>query len=698
MSLGSKTLGFFGTLGDALWSDPTPGVPTQQSLTPLGQFPIAIDGRLFPIDLSFEPYRRVAYKWTSLPPQREAVTYDNIPGEGAVNIEGLWQRGQIDWKMGAGEQYLDIERDSQSSRFFESKGIDPFTYPYQATILPDTVQQYASANTNLKVVRCGTGVYIADGASLYYVSAWGATPVVCTYFTGGGVTQINDICSNDAAVYIATNNYIYYCLAGTTSLIEYAAADVDGAPYGGYSMVKWCNDQVIAASANRLYGFPFNWVIGTAPDPSGIGAGACVLMTHSNPNWVWSDAVGGETQTYISGYVSQNGANFSGCVYRSSLNTTAANNSIPWTLNFPVQALPMSPDEYPTCLASYLNFIFVGTNNGIRMCQTLSIYDPTANATGDLKAGPFIPNLLQPVSQPVTAIVGDGRFVWFAWSNYDSTSTGLGKLDLTTFIAGDPLAPAYCSDLMVTGQGTVTSLAWDPNLRQVMFAVAGMGVYTPDVLANGTVNNYVDQATLMSSIFMYGIKDEKIPVFFDYGVEIEAGTCGAQLVTNPLNPELTQTYTIPAVSATSNAQVQVPENIRAEQFRTILTLSAGVNGSGQRAYSPTLYRWTVEAWPAISTSASYEISLIVRNFRNNTQNGQKFVSNPYEVFSWFDNLRFNQTIVTFQEGQMSANVIVYTIEPIPHKEAGVVGYGLEGDIVVTLRTIGRLTFTPLATQ
>lgn len=695
MALGAEVLGFNGPLGDALWKDPTPGDPTSASLVPLGNFPIAVNGRTFAIDLDFQNIlgRRVVYKWTSLPPQREAVTYDNIPGEGAVNIEGLWQRGQINWSMGAGEQYLDVERDSQSARFYESKGVDPFTMPYQVTLLPDVVNQYSTSNSNVKAVRCGTSVYVIDGTSVYYISGWGASPQLLGYgFLATAPSAFYDICSNDSYVYVATNVGIVYfhgASAYPTIAAQYALPD-SGNP-GGYTMVKWCNDQVIAAYKNVLYGFRFNFSAGSAPSSGDI------LLQHANPSWVWSSAVGGETQTYISGYVSQNGSNFSGCVYRSALNTSSASNSIPWVLNTPVQALPMSPDEYPVCLASYLNFIFVGTNQGIRMCQTLSIYDPSANATGDLKSGPFIPNLLQPVSNPVTAIVGDGRFVWFAWSNYDSTSTGLGKLDLTTFIAGDPLAPAYCSDLMVTGQGIVNSLDWDPNLRVPMFAVAGKGVYTPDISSSGAINNYVAQGTVSSPIFMYGIKDPKIPVFFDYGVEIESGTCGAQLITNPLNPELQQTYTIPSVSSSSDAQVSVPENIRAEQFRTVMTLSAGTDGSGNRSYSPTWYRWTVEAWPAISTSSSYEISLIIRNFREMNQNGQNFYSNPYEVFSWFDNLRFNQTIVTFQEGQMSANVIVYTVEPIPHKESGIIGYGLEGDLVVTLRTIGRINFTPIET-
>ena len=49
---------------------------------------------------------------------------------------------------------------------------------------------------------------------------------------------------------------------------------------------------------------------------------------------------------------------------------------------------------------------------------------------------------------PVQSMVGNNRFVYFGWNNYDGESTGLGRMDLSTFI--DTQAPALTSDLMVT--------------------------------------------------------------------------------------------------------------------------------------------------------------------------------------------------------------------------------------------------------
>jgi hypothetical protein len=94
--------------------------------------------------------------------------------------------------------------------------------------------------------------------------------------------------------------------------------------------------------------------------------------------------------------------------------------------------------------------------------------------------------------------------VWFGWTNYDSTSTGLGRLDLKTFI--DDLTPAYASDLMATGQGTVTSVV--TYLGKRWFTATGLGAYreTTSKVASGTV---------VSGRITYGLPDTKTAVKID---------------------------------------------------------------------------------------------------------------------------------------------------------------------------------------
>lgn len=436
-----------------------------------------------------------------------------------------------------------------------------------------------------------------------------------------------------------------------------------------------------------------------------------VLYTHQNASWVWSDATGGETQLYIAGYVKSSAGSYSGCIYRANLlgsstsvqsGVSIISNSVlamPFALDTPVQALPMSPDEFPTCIKSYLNYIFVGTNRGIRMCQTLNVFDPTATAKGDLKAGPLIPNRLQPVTNSVTSIVGDGRFVWFTWSNYDGTSTGLGKMNLQQFIGQDPLAPVYASDLMVTGQGIINSLDWDPINMVPVMAVQGLGVYGPyatNLGGNLTATQYVASGTLTSSYYDFGIAEPKIPVYFDYGCYLPAtgGSMSATVVMDPLSPTPV-TLSAPAFTLnTQNPEVSILQtggsNDRGRQFQTTVTLT-----TTNTAYSPQMHRWTMKAW-ATPVQGSI-ISAVISLFTSDIADNQHVSLDPQAEFYWLESLRWNQTLVTYTAGQLSVTAVIDAVNDIPDEPRGQYTGGFQGTVALMLKTIGPYVFTPTAT-
>ena len=497
---------------------------------------------------------------------------------------------------------------------------------------------------------------------------------------------------------------------------------------------------VQATASTKNYGYNTNWTVasvvnatsftitasasvygniawgGYVTQPSQAGTYAPdVLITHENPNWVWSDAVGGQTQVYFAGYVQSTSGKYGGQVLRSDMlgSSTSSSNGLqsiasasvsqPWMLDTPLVALPMAPDEYPTCLAAYLNYIFVGSNRGVRMAQTLSVYDPTATATGDLKAGPLIPNQLQPVTLPVTGIVGDGRYVWFTWNNYDGTSTGLGKLNLQTFIKGDPLAPVYASDLMVTGQGTINSLLWNPITNVPIMAIAGLGVYGPYATNAGgvmTATQYVTSGSVTSSYFDFGIAEPKIPVYFDYGVYlpesggVAQGTCSASVVMDPL---AASPYTLTIPSFTSNSQA-VEQSVtypsatqdRGRQFQTTVTLT-----TSNTSMTPTLFRWTLKAWPTPVQGTI--ISAVISLFTHDSVDSQELAFDPDVEYAWLEGLRWNQTRITYTAGQISVMGVVYLINDIPHKARGDYKGGFEGTVALQIKTIGPMTYTAAPT-
>ena len=955
----------------------------------------------FAIDTSFEPYRREAFRHKSIPAQRQSIQMTNITGEGTVNTEGLWRREQTEWSMGAGQFSLDRKGDAQETRFLNSKGVDVFSYPLQATLLPDTYRKDSgTVGYDLLAIRCNGYVVTSTGSTVTaYDTSWapttltfdtsgtqthGSTPNLFTFPAFSAPSVVYSITSNDTYIYAATDTGLWFCNLGnsgpnwytpSTVFEPYAANDItlaqDGTTllYPVYTMVRWANDQLIASAGARLFAFqprtalsfPFfgvtptisdisknivninattgqqggyNIVSGTtvtgnnyvtlisvaqtyrvakgmaitgagiqtgttvtdvdytggtqkvyislpctasasgvsftvlggvltgivtsatphnllegqsitvqnsttqatiysaayssgtmtiATSPSGTpplfghglsvgesftitsstlkdsgvvktvvdnytftydttltsnggyttgsysgivtGTGAYgfnadytvtaiidtnrfivliptnlsevqgyggqyissnppdMLITHQNPNWVWSDATGGETQVYFSGYVSGTHSG-NGCIYRSSLlgssttsstgvqSITTTSVSQPFNLDVPVQALPMSPDEYPVCIQSYLNYIFIGTNRGIRMTQTLSVYDPTATALGDLKSGPLIPNILQPVTSPVSAIIGDGRYVWFAWSDYDATSTGLGRLDLGTFIAGDPLAPAYASDIMVTGSGSVNSLVWDNTTNTPLMAIGGLGVYGPYSTNNGgvpVVTQYVPSGTITSGTFDYGIPDPKIPMFFDFGAVATGNSYVTATVTpEPNDPSLSSAlgvYTIPSptesvIKFTSGGPTEfdiispVTNSIvttSSKQFQTKINLYAGSSNT----VSPVLHRWTLKSWPTVVQGTM--ITVVVGLFSIQVVDGMEVYSDPYKEFKWLEDLRTTQTPITYTEGPLSALGVIDLLDLIPHKRRDNFENGFEGDCVISIKTLAPYQYNPPST-
>ena len=228
--------------------------------------------RNFVIDTSFEPYRREAFRHRSIPPQRQSIMMTNIVGEGTVNTEGLWRREQVEWSMGAGQYSLDRKGDSQETRFYNSKGVDVFSYPLQAKLLPDVERVDAlTANNNMMATRCGDKVVVVNGSSVVYYTtsasgSWGS-PTTCTYNTvygGSTPSVIRSIDANDTYTFIATDTGVWFSnigrsgspyITGASEFRLYAANDVSTNFTGGYDVVRWANDQIVASRGSRLYAF-----------------------------------------------------------------------------------------------------------------------------------------------------------------------------------------------------------------------------------------------------------------------------------------------------------------------------------------------------------------------------------------------------------------------------------------------------------
>ena len=448
---------------------------------PSAPFQVSIGGRPYDVDTEFKPYLRDAFRHRSIAAQREAIDLTNLPGEGTVNVEDLWRRGADTWTLGAGQNYLD-RKTSAPNRFWESKGMET-ALTWQATLLPECINVKSSSEGRMSVLAVSGYVYAALGNTVYF-----STNLVTW-------TQVTTEPGGTAAFHGWATN-------GKTIWMAYGAGGIQIAGVGGPTMSQYCAGTITAVG----------W-LGTLLAGGWLGSEALRGrgdIRHHRPDTPGHTALheperhmalGGLLLGRLGGVPGRAGEQAGG-ERRGLPHRRPQQRASTW--RSPSSALPLEGGEQPYSLFSYLNFTFVGTNLGIRMCRTVAAYDPTGNA-GDLEAGPLQPNLFQTVKGPVRGIAGYGRFVYFGWTTYDSTSSGLGRLDLSNFV--DDLAPAYTSNAMAPVTGNVLAVCTvtlTTGFATPVFALEGTGIW-----ANHRTNK-VAKGTLDSGYITYGVPDEKV--------------------------------------------------------------------------------------------------------------------------------------------------------------------------------------------
>jgi hypothetical protein len=665
------TIAFSQSLSVWSWSDYSTEI--HAVYPPAGPFTVSLGGREYLADTSFEPYRRDAFRHRSIPTQREGIQMTNTPGEGSVNPKGLWRRGMEDWSRGAGQIYLDRKL-SVDNRFYSSYGIDPWTQ-WQVQLLHDVKQAIRSGSPilpdggaptyqgALKAIACANYVYIMTASTLRWTTDW------TNYTTVTGATgTYTDICSTGTTVYIATNGGgIWQTTAGASTATQL----VNNL---NWNIIEWVNQRIMCASGPSIYNITSS-TLAAAPAP---------LYTHPDPNWQWIDFTYGSSQIYCAGGHYPTGP-------ASIFRTTATSDGA--TLTPPVQALPLELGEFPGCLASYLNYVFVGTTKGIRMCETLAAYDPTGNQ-GDLRAGALIPNITQPVTAAVTGIVGNGRFVWFSWNNYTdgyanwtgAPMTGLGRLDLENFI--DALTPTYASDLMIPGTRGNILLDWDPITNGPLMSVPGVGgVVTGGIWTQDPVS-YVQSGRVESGYIVYDLPDDKVAM--ELLAEAEPPLSGAihsyLSVDQPLatNPTLVGYSAIPLP-----ANMDWPlSQVRGKKFQVAFELNSTPDEDldADRDATPVLGRWTLKSYAAISTGI--EISVVLVMTREVVERDLLRPFDPYAEYEYIEGLRQEQQVVQYIEGPFMRNCLITSLDWLPNlQQVGGPYSGYNSYLIVYLESL-----------
>jgi hypothetical protein len=478
------------------------------------------------------------YKHRSVQLMRQQSDQSGEPGEESINPSDFWRRSVSSWHKGAGQVYLDRKGDdpSKRARFRSSKGIDIWTQ-YQMSLLPTTAETLSSANTNLLMAVAGARLYGLDGAAVKYSTdgAFGST------VTSTGASAKLSIASDGFEVRFTDGADVYTTNTGTGAASVYNTLNC--------TLLAYVNGRWMAAQDAAIY----NITSGTPPS---------ALFTQANTDFEWVGFAEGKTAIYAAGFSGDKSL-----IYRIPLKPDASG------LDQPIVAGVIPDGEIVRSINGYLGWITIGTDEGVRFA--------IADTNGALSIGALIPT-----PAAVLCHEGQGHYVWFGWTNYDGTSTGLGRMDPTVFGDPDRFVPAYASDLMVTGQGAVQSVVTFLGVR--FFSVSGDGYYKEST-------SKVAEGSLDSGAMNYGITDTKVALYLDmtYGPSF-AGTHTASLATDG-GSTFTQVGDH-ADTASTNTGDSFPLNeTRAIQHEVRHTLARSASDA---TLGPTLTSWMMRAQPA----------------------------------------------------------------------------------------------------
>jgi len=430
---------------------------------------VGLEGRPYLIDDESGNYRR---QGVDVVQQRNTSDARDV----LLLPQDVWRQMQQSWHFGAGQSNLDRDN-ALPYRYEDSFGVDPWTQ-WQISLLPAT-EKLGDIDYTGDVWISAVGDYLCvfNGEDVEWFNelADDATPVGTVTFSVGN--DIIDI-ANDGLVATALteDRYIWYVDSPSGTSAKWANHQYSA----NVTFIEWEKDYLIVGDGNVLR----NAIKGNNP---------ASIYTHPDTAFRWYDACSGSQFIYVLGYVGD----------RTTIHKVGIKSD--GTGLLPAIVAATLPDgEIGTSIDSYLGYVFIGTNKGVRMAQ--------ADGNGDLVLGPIIPT-----SQPVKCFEGQDRFVWFGNSSIDGSyadsegrfpSTpvcGLSRMDLTTFTV-TALTPAYANDIYTleeTGK-TVQSVTTYANKR--VFSVSDSGVFFES-------DSRVQSAWLKQGTMSFSVEDLKTALY-----------------------------------------------------------------------------------------------------------------------------------------------------------------------------------------
>ena len=565
-------------------------------------FECAIKGRPYMLDLQSEQFAH-----ETIPFLKQQADPSSSPAEASVNPDDLWRRAQDSWHVGAGQVYRD-KPDGEPVRFRSSKGIDPWTR-YQFTLLPEAQTKINEASsTNIDLTVAGDYLYWIAGGSIRYTQDITPNTPTATNITGepGTAPLYGGITSDGFHIWTAHGtDGVYQTTRGAGSTASYATGTVKGP-------IEYVKGRLMAANDNSIYNI------------TAAGALPAALFTHANTDFAWVGFAEGQASIYAAGFSGDKSL-----IYRITIKQDAS------ALDQPIVAGQLPDGEIIRSIYGYIGYVLIGTDLGWRFA--------IADQQGNLQIGPLVRT-----ANSVLCFEGQDRFCWFGWTNYDSTSTGLGRLDVTAFSQATP-TPAYASDLMVDEPGTVKKVVTFQDLRVFAYTTGTTGVIAAETA------NKVATGTIDSGDIGYGLPDNKILLGVDVRTQPLDGSYVSWVnyndgsffqVSEQLGQDSTGTYQ--AVEYTG------------DRFELRLVLSRSASDA---TMAPQVVRWTLFAEPSATgpggttgTRSYITVPLLLHDV--DKVKGRAYKYDVASEVALLEDLRNSQTLVPLQLGDATYSVVL----------------------------------------
>lgn len=521
---------------------------------------IGIAGRPYLLDNESNDYQRNSVEVLQ---QRNTTNQRDL----LLLPQGIWRQSVESWHQGAGQSNTDRDN-SLPYRFRNSYGIDPWTL-WEISLLPQTAQVPGTSTLTgpIWLTTYGDHLAVINDDTIYWHDDLTATAVSTTVPTASAV--VIDIARGAALPTLLYSNGAVYSVAG-----EGATPTLNGT-YAGANFIGYDKDYLIIGVNNQL------------KDIS-AGTPGTLVFQHPVSEFRWVASASGNSCIYVLGGVADRYV-----VHRVGIKSDGTG------LQPAIVAATLPDGEIGYSIGTYLGFVFIGTNKGVRMAAS--------DSNGDLTLGALIPT-----DAPVRCFEGQDRFVWYgnssingAYPTLDAPDldaifppnpvVGLGRMDLTSFTVTE-LTPAYATDL-VSPETTGETRSVQTFTGKRVFSIDSGGVWyeTSTLMAGG----WLDQG-----LMTFSVEDNKTALYAQSKWEPLEGSIYLDMSFDSLGFARFAEYTTQGSIRSENTSLNGVLFSRAEP-RFILLRDATDTTTG-----PRMTRWELRARPARGKASRWTLPIL----------------------------------------------------------------------------------------